>query len=291
MNNKKIARKLNKIAKELLSKNTFDKSGYDSIKRVWKDKNSMNQYFDKVDKRNSERTNRVEQTDSKTVKQTDSKTDDFVYIENPSTDIVNIEESLTKNYSETIDKDVFLDMLNKGHLTIMSAGKNSDEITHQDKPPQYFEEQHEKLKRDIAQFDLPFVECLGKYDNLNEKSYAVYHNDLPQDNDDSNKELVIGRNGEDENVIHELDKLGNKYRQNSVLHTAEGNGSLHFTTGDNINKQYDDEGYEIIEEDDNFTKIKHNNEVTKFAMNIGGAFEDNPNLTSFKNPIEDILKT
>ena len=171
-------------------------------------------------------------------------------------------------------KEKMKDIFDNGHFSVISSGKNS-EIEGDDLPDEYFVKRHEQLKNDLEAMKIPFTECMGKYKGGSENSIIIPHDYFILETKDKNF-MVHHKDGTKEEY-DAIDKLGEKYNQQSVLHGNKSRFDMHFTTGSKKGKICGGNGWREIEpseEDEYHTEIElTKQQISKVTMDIHECFE------------------
>lgn len=169
--------------------------------------------------------------------------------------------------------------LTKGHYSIISAGRNSNNPDESKLPEDHemFKKRHEELRKDLEKLGAKYTEVVGHYGGK-ESSFLVLHDyDQKMLDKQHKKSFVVHHINEEEakKKIEELNKLGKKYHQDSVLHGNGGRNEIHFTTGKNAGKTCGGKGYEETPDaEDYYTEAElENKKHTKFKLNIDECFE------------------
>jgi hypothetical protein len=139
------------------------------------------------------------------------------------------------------------ELLAKGRLGFISAGKNPADPRDMKLSDEDIEKRYGKLKDELVELGYVFIPVRGKYGE-EEDSYMVM---IP------------------EAEKSDLNKLGKKYNQDSVIYAEKGHNELRFTTGENAGKHNDGDGFEQVQDaKDFFTEVKTKDGVLKFRLNI-----------------------
>lgn len=167
-------------------------------------------------------------------------------------------------------------VLSKGHYSIISAGKNDKNTDEKDKDPndEFFAKRHEELQKEIDTLGVPYCEIVGHYSGQ-ERSFLLIHDDEELPKTPSKAVMVSYKKDNADKIKKSLDDLGKKYKQNSVLHGAEGKNTIHFTTGEHEGKECGGEGWkETPEATDYYTDAQlSGREHSKFNVDIQECFE------------------
>jgi hypothetical protein len=171
-----------------------------------------------------------------------------------------------------LKKDELKNVLDKGHVTFISAGRNGKDPKEEAMSPDdpLFHERHEKLRSDLEHFGYDYTEVVGVYGGK-EKTFLVFHDDTEL-SPKTAKSVMVHHKDADELRQREksLTELGKKYNQNSVLHRTDGKNRMHFTTGKNEGVECGKEGWnEAPEATDYYTDIElAGHEHTKFQLDV-----------------------
>lgn len=149
------------------------------------------------------------------------------------------------HYRPMIPKHEFERLLFNGEYSCISAGPNGEEEQRlNERNPEFFRKRTEELRKDLDRLGVEYTEIVGSYKGGEEISFLVSHS-LRSSAESIDKSkgvptLMVGGNeysGDRERVIRELNKLGEKYNQDSVGHVKKGNMEWHYTTGENKGKR------------------------------------------------------
>lgn len=149
-----------------------------------------------------------------------------------------------------------------GKYVLISAGKNgvNNPEEHQNKDEAYFKGQHTNLKNELINKGYVINDALGKYGGSEEPSIMV----MVHDSDEQ-----------------ELEQIGEKYQQHTIIYTSEQTNKMVKTYGEAKGETLDGFGYSpqsAVAEDD-FTRVYlSTGKPIKFALNFN--FEANQNFFS-----------
>jgi hypothetical protein len=169
-------------------------------------------------------------------------------------------------------KQELTDTLTKGHYSVISAGKNPK--LEADMTPEQAAKRHEELQSDLDSLGLPYTEVVGHYGG-EERSFLVVHENHEHKDKSKNAFMVKYKPEQKDKAREEINKLGKKYNQDSVLHGAEGRNDIQFTTGKHEGKNCGGKGWQETPEAQDFytdAEVK-GKEHTKFNVDIGECFE------------------
>lgn len=134
-------------------------------------------------------------------------------------------------------------ILIKGTYTLISAGKNPKRDEDANKPPEYFSEQHELLKKELIRRGVLFTQVVGKHRGLEDLHLVMAHN--------------LYKN--------EAIEIGSAFKQDSVRYVTEEKNQLIYTTDSRMEdgtpipkgSYYEGEGWENVGADatDNYTEL------------------------------------
>lgn len=156
-----------------------------------------------------------------------------------------------------LDKKALVKTLSEGHFSIISAGRNDRDPLEEKLSPddEIFHKRHEMLKDELEKAGIPFTEAAGCYGAGREPSFFVFHDDTELSPKTVKSVMLHHSDAKELNERKKiLDKLGEVFNQNSVLHGEAGKYSLSFTTGERKGKICSGEGWKEIENprDDQF---------------------------------------
>ena len=140
------------------------------------------------------------------------------------------------NFVPIISKDDLMKILKDGEYTCISAGINNEsesDIENAKRDKDFIKKRTEQLRSDLDKLGVKYTEIAGSYGG-EEPSFLISHSleaKVGQKNRDNS--FLINRNKYDNNkMIEALNKLGEKYNQDSVSHCRKGVMEWHYTTGD-----------------------------------------------------------
>jgi len=133
-----------------------------------------------------------------------------------------------RKMARAIPKEDFLKVLDLGHFSIISAGRNPVREGGEAQDSEFFAEREKALKEDLEELGVPYLELLGKYGGT-ERSFIVLHDESLDPSDKRNKDLekntspsfMVGHGTtkkSQQEIIKKLDRLARKYNQDSVIH-------------------------------------------------------------------------
>lgn len=178
----------------------------------------------------------------------------------------------TWKHHKVLKKDELKKVMDSGHVTFISAGRNSKDPKEKemsvDDP--YFHSRHEKLRSELEDRGYDYTEVVGVYGG-EEKTFLVFH-DGAELTPKTSKSIMVHHTDASElkNRERELTELGKKYNQNSVLHRTGGKNRMLFTTGENEGVECGKEAWnEAPEATDYYTDIELENHAhTKFQLDV-----------------------
>lgn len=136
-------------------------------------------------------------------------------------------------------------LLKKGVYGLISAGKNPNLEPEMSQADQYRRDL--KLKADLVKMGLKFVRVKGNYDG-EEDSFMVLTPNITRG---------------------ELEHLGQKYNQDSVIYSEHGQHQMVFTTGEHKGEHLKGGGFEYKPEADNYyTELQTPRGKVKFSLNF-----------------------
>ena len=202
------------------------------------------------------------------------KQDDGVTTKKPQTELI-------KQYKHHVmlSAPALKQTLSHGHYSVISAGKNPNDPDEKDKDQgdPMFHERHLKLRDDLEEAGLKYTEVIGNYGSGPERSFLVLHDHQGGlDAKTSGKAFMVHRSGHATEELSVVEKLGTKYKQDSILHGDGGKNRIHFTTGKHKGKDCGGEGWEEAPDaKDFYTDIElKKGQHTKFRTNIDGCFKE-----------------
>jgi Protein of unknown function (DUF3293) len=136
--------------------------------------------------------------------------------------------------------------LQRGPASIISAGRNHAMPEDRGMTDEQVSARTKKLEQELKDLGLKYMKVKGKYNGGSEDSFMVFHADPEQ-----------------------MNALGKKFNQDSVIHTEEGKNRLHYTTGENEGKHHKGEGHVMVPEaEDNFSELT-TADGKKMKFNLG----------------------
>ncbi len=170
---------------------------------------------------------------------------------------------------KTIQKPEHLDaILRKSVFCMMSAGRNPKDPEDMKLSEEQIKQRYDKLLADLKARGYVFTRCRGKYENPEESVMVMAH-------DADRAEMM---------------EIGARYKQDSIVFSDHGRGSLIFTTGPKAGQEdMAGEGYELVPEaNDFYTKLPlGDGEVVKFSVNL----EDIEKALGHRIPQMSLLKS
>ena len=179
-----------------------------------------------------------------------------------------------------INKKQLVDTLDNGHYSIISAGRNPNDPKESglDEYDESFSKRYEELQSDLDKLGLPFIEVMGYYEG-EERSFMVLHDeptkDSAGDKHQSNGAMVHYKDNEQfQKMKTQMNELGKKYNQDSVLHSSQGKNTMSFTTGEKEGQECGGDGWKSMEaEKDYFSEAKTEDGYTKWQNDLTDCFE------------------
>lgn len=155
-----------------------------------------------------------------------------------------------KGREATIQKQTHLDtLLRRSTFCMMSAGRNPEDPKDMKLTDKQIADRYTDLLSDLKAEGYVYTRCRGKYVNPEESVMVMCH--------DAEKSDMM--------------KLGKKYKQDSIVFSNKGRGSLIYTTGEKAGKEeMAGEGYEVVPKaTDFYTKMPlANGDTVKFTINL-----------------------
>ena len=187
------------------------------------------------------------------------------------------------NYVPIVPKDKFLDILEKGEYSCISAGINGNDpkdVENAKNNPDFIKNRTASLRKDLDKLGVKYTEITGSYGG-EEPSFMISHNlnSKTAQKEKDNTYLVSGNvYSNTDDIITKINELGTKYNQDSVAHGKDGKMEWHYTTGENAGKRIKGLGTELLNNADDFYSEARigDGDYTKWACDMSPAFEDNP---------------
>jgi len=197
-----------------------------------------------------------------------------------TTPVKHLQESELKHRVH-LKKEELHKTLNEGYYSLVSGGKNGNDSKEKGMKPDdpFFRERHLALRDDLEKNGLRYTEVVGHYDDQNpkntESTFLVFHDGKNLTDKTAGKFLVHHRSPRDFSTTRLLDRLGEKYNQDSVLHSRAGRNLMVFTTGKNRGKKCGGKGWKEAPEAENFyTDIPtEGTDHTKAQLDIQECFD------------------
>ena len=132
------------------------------------------------------------------------------------------EQPKSFKHARVIAKAVFKKVLDMGHFSIVSAGRNFQREGKEKHDNKYYAIRHAALKEDLDELKVPFIQVQGKYGSP-ERSFVVLHKDLP-DIPGMPKSFMVSHMSKEKQkfITDRIEKLARKYNQDSVVHAFTG---------------------------------------------------------------------
>lgn len=164
----------------------------------------------------------------------------------PNTDHLKPSDNL--GAETTISKEDLKSLLENGPYSIVSAGVNPNDEEDKALTDEQIAGRYKELEEDISNLGYKYTVVDGNYDG-EEKSYMVFH---AKESD--------------------IDDLGKKYKQDSVVHTKDGQNKMTFTTGENAGKHHKGESYEEVPDAENYYSVVKTSDGSKIKFSMGFDF-------------------
>ena len=175
-----------------------------------------------------------------------------------------------------LDKPLLHEVLSKGYFTVLSAGRNPNDPaeSRMKEDDAYFHERHLALRDELERLDAPYTEVVGHYGGR-ESSFIVFHDDTMLPPETAKSILVHYEKDSVEKNRKDMETLGEKFNQDSVLHGDNGQNEIAFTTGEKKGKNCGSRGWEEVPDaEDFFTDIElDKTQHTKVRLNIEDCFK------------------
>jgi ADP-ribose pyrophosphatase YjhB (NUDIX family) len=148
-------------------------------------------------------------------------------------------------HTEISSKDLD-ETLKNGKYSIISAGRNPANAEDRGLTDDQVKERYKRLEQDLKDKGYKYTKVKGHYGG-EEESFLVQHAD-PK----------------------EMNELGKKYNQDSVIHSDKGENKLHFTTGENADKHHKGKGYEEVPDAKDYYSVINTSDgqQKKFSLNL-----------------------
>ena len=192
-------------------------------------------------------------------------------------------------------KETMENIIWNGEYSVISSGVNSkDPIDVENcKNPYFVKQRHESLRKDLDKLGVKYTEVVGNYGDGEEMSFLVSTTldaKVCQKKPD-NSYLISGNVYEtDGEIIKKLNKLGEKYNQNSVAHSKGGIMEWHYTTGENKEKRivtgtktYDAEDFDDFYSEGRITE----NKFIKWSADTSKALDEKNNFELIEDNLVD----
>lgn len=139
-------------------------------------------------------------------------------------------------------------LLASGKYALVSAGPNPNHADDKNLSQDEIKRRHKQLGEDLVDAGYMFTNVTGHYGGT-EDSYLVMIHDADR---------------------KDVDELGKKYHQDSIIYGEAGHQEMRFTFGEHVGTMHTGTGYEIKNDaDDFFTIVRHpDGSSTKFALNF-----------------------
>lgn len=184
------------------------------------------------------------------------------------------------NFVPIVKKNIIQHTIKHGIYSVISAGVNfadPNDVKRSKIDPEFIRKRTESLRNDLDSLGVRYTEIIGSYDG-EEPSFLISHDIRTKaEEKDGNKMIMVHDYGSHGNIIKELNRLGEKYNQDSVAHSKNGIMEWHYTTG--LRK-----GNRCIGEETNFVDASQNNfysearigkqNYTKWSANMNRCLPD-----------------
>lgn len=204
---------------------------------------------------------------------------------------------LHPNYIPITKKHEIEHVIQHGTYSVISAGvntKDAKDIENAKKDPNFIKNRTKALMTDLDKLGVRYTEVAGKYDD-EEVSFLITHDlDAKASEKEAEKpSLMINNYNGHADIIKKLNKLGEKYNQDSVAHSKNGRMEWHYTTGKRKGKRCAGEGTDFvpISQDDSYSEARiGKRSYTKWVANMDRCLEDNKGHVDENNFIENPYK-
>ena len=187
-----------------------------------------------------------------------------------------------------VNKRELLNTIKNKVYSVISAGGNpnhKDEADLREKSPELYEkfvnERTEQLRKDLDALNVSYTEVIGDYSG-EEVSFLVNHSLKAVSKGKQASHLMLSNH--DAKLFKKLDALGEKYNQDSVLHSVGGIGEFHYTSGEKKGNLCRGKGTRIDQSADNFYSEAQvgRGEYTKWQADMADCITDHPTLIKMK---------
>lgn len=140
-------------------------------------------------------------------------------------------------------------LLENGVIGLMSAGRNPENSKDMVLSDIAITNRHESLRADLIRLGFRFIPTKGKYGGEPEDSFMVMIPDIAR---------------------KDLQFLGEKYNQDSVIYSDHNKNEMIFTTGKNKGLRHEGTGFEVLSDDakDFYTEIDTPHGKKKFTLSF-----------------------
>lgn len=146
-----------------------------------------------------------------------------------------------------------VDILEVGRFALVSAGANWNDESEGEKPPEFFAQRHEELRKQLVADGFQFTQIKGKYKGGEEDSFLVWIHDADRET---------------------TKKLGEMYNQDSVIYGENGVYESHYTTGDKKGEMEESSKSWVDQEDVTFDDPKYADDFySEVPLSDGSSFK------------------
>lgn len=199
------------------------------------------------------------------------------------------------NFQPLVKKQELQKTILQGRYSVISAGFNPNDQKQnlaKEKDPKAFKkfinDRTQSLRKDLDELGVKYTEIIGSYDG-EQPSFLISHDydtKGSQKPNDNTSLMVMGGSGD---LVKKLNKLGQKYNQDSVAHSNKGKMEWHYTTGQRKGKRCQGDTTVFMDGATNYYSQARisSNDYTKWAANMNRClpgmdeysqdnFQDNP---------------
>lgn len=192
------------------------------------------------------------------------------------------------NFVPIVKKEEITKLLKDGEYSCISAGVNPrmpEDIENAKKDKNFIKNRTESLRKDLDRLGVKYTEIAGSYGS-EEPSFLISHTlDAKVNQKNRDNSFLVNRNKYESNrIISQLNKLGEKYNQDSVSHCRKGSMEWHFTTGKLAGKTGKGSGTNFIKGEKDFYSEARigDNDYTMWSCDMSRLFDDNGNIDEQK---------
>lgn len=202
------------------------------------------------------------------------------------------------NFQPLVNKEELQKTIKQGKYSVISAGFNPNDKKQESfkkSDPKGFKkfikQRTQSLRKDLDKLGVKYTEVIGSYDG-EQPSFLISHDWETKGAEKPNENIsmmVMNDYGDSDDLVKQLNKLGQKYNQDSVAHSDKGKMEWHYTTGERKGKRCQGESTEFNEYATNyFSQARVTSDTfTKWAANMDRClpwtddysqdnFQDNP---------------